>query len=162
MSVTIIAALLMVVGLIGVVIPIVPGLVLILLGGVLWASERGDARAWIMVGTIAVLYAVGLVAQYVLPGRKLRQAGVGTMTLLLAVVVAVVGFFVVPVVGGPLGFVLGIFLVELSRHRDRSRAWSATKGALRGVMASMGIELVTGFAMILVWVATLLTLGTTR
>lgn len=159
MGVTLVTGCLMLVGLIGVVVPIIPGLVLVLLATVLWASERGDARAWIVVGVAVVVYAAGMVTQYVLPGQVMRRAGVGTLTLLLAVVLAVVGFFAVPVVGAPLGFVLGIFLVELTRHHDRDRAWTTTQSALRGVMASIGIELIAGFAIVLVWVVGLLTLG---
>jgi len=159
MGITILAGLLMMVGLVGVVVPMVPGLVLVVLGTVLWAAERGDARAWIVVGVAVALYAAGLVTRYVLPGRRMQQAGVGTMTLLVAVLIALVGFFVVPVAGAPLGFVLGVFLVELARDRDMARAWSTTKSALRGVVTSTGIELVTGFAIVLTWVLGLLILG---
>ncbi|GAA0316713.1 DUF456 family protein [Kineococcus aurantiacus] len=47
------------------------------------------------------------------------------MPLLLGAVLGVVGFFAVPVVGLPLGFVLGVFLGELAGtgrgpHRARS------------------------------------------
>ena len=64
----------------------------------------------------------------------------------------IIGFFVVPVIGGPLGFVLGIFLVELSHSRDSARAWTATKAALRGVLHSMGIELLAGLAILTTWI----------
>ena len=159
MDVTFVAGLLMVVGLFGVMVPIIPGLVLVVLGTILWASERGDGRAWIVVGVAVALYAAGLVTRYVLPGRRMQRAGLGTATLLLAMVSAIVGFFLVPVIGAPLGFVLGVFLIELARHRDRGHAWVTTKSALRGVAASMGIELATGFDIVLAWVVGLLILG---
>ena len=89
MTVTIVAGMLMMVGLIGVVVPFASGLVLVVLGTVLWAFVRGDGRAWIVVGATVALYALGPVARYVLPGRRLRQDGVGTITLLLAVAIAV-------------------------------------------------------------------------
>ena len=72
---------------------------------------------------------------------------------------AVVGFFVVPVVGALLGFVLGIYLVELTRHRDSRTAWASTRLALRAVALSIGIELGAGFAIVLVWVVGLWRLG---
>nr|WP_284290737.1 DUF456 family protein [Angustibacter aerolatus] len=50
--------------------------------------------------------------KYVLPGRRLKDAGVPWWTTLAGVALGVVGFFVVPVVGLLLGFVLGVYLAE--------------------------------------------------
>ena len=91
-----------------------------------------------------VITVAGYVLQYTLPGRRMRERGVSSSTLVLAMALGVVGFFVVPVVGAILGFVLGIFLVELGRSRDRSLAWTRTKHALVAVLHSMGIELAAG------------------
>ena len=44
----------------------------------------------------------------------------------------IVGFFVVPVVGLPLGFVLGVFVAELVRLRERGPAWASTVEAMKG------------------------------
>ena len=63
------------------------------------------------------------------------------------------GFFVVPVVGAIIGFVLGIFVVELGRSRDRSQAWTRTKHALVAVLHSMGIELAAALAITALYVA---------
>jgi hypothetical protein len=86
-------------------------------------------------------------------------AGVRTSTLLLAVLLGIVGFFVVPVVGGPLGFVLGIYLVELGRSRNASDAWRSTLAALRAVLLSMGIELLAGLSIATTWVAGVIASG---
>lgn len=160
MNLTLVTGLLMLVGLVGIVVPVLPGLVLVWLSTALWAYDHPAPLAWAVFGAATLLYVAGVVTQYVIPGQRMRRAGVGTGTLLLAVVLAVVGFFVVPVVGALIGFVLGIFLVELSRRHDRGAAWSATQHALKGMALSMGIELLTGFAIIAVWVVGLLTLGT--
>jgi len=64
-----------------------------------------------------------------------------------------VGFFVVPVVGAILGFVLGIFVVELGRSRNGSQAWIRTKHALVAVLHSMGIELAAGLVVTALYVA---------
>jgi uncharacterized protein len=84
---------------------------------------------------------------------------VGTSTMLLAVVFAIVGFFVVPVVGAFVGFVLGVFVVESGRHRSRAAAWASTRQALRAVAMSVGIELAAGFAIVLVWLLGVWQLG---
>ena len=49
------------------------------------------------------------------PGSPAQGGGIPTSTLLLGGVLGVVGFFVIPVVGLLVGFVLGVYLAELSR-----------------------------------------------
>jgi hypothetical protein len=99
-----------------------------------------------------LLYAAGLVSQYSLPGRRLREAGVGTKVVVLALLAAVVGFFVIPVVGAPLFFVGAIYLMSRLQLADHARAWRATKHAVRAVGLSMGIELLTALAIMTTWV----------
>jgi uncharacterized protein YqgC (DUF456 family) len=65
---------------------------------------------------------------------------------------AVVGFFVVPVVGALLGGPAGIFVAELARVREPSRAWASTLEALKGVGLGIVVQFVAGVAMIAVWV----------
>lgn len=104
-----------------------------------------------MLGIATGLYAVGLLSQYLFPGRRMKAAGVSTATLVISLVVAVVGFFVIPVVGAPIGFVAAIFLLEWLRRRDGGRAREATGRALRAVTLSVGIELLTGLGIMTTW-----------
>jgi uncharacterized protein YqgC (DUF456 family) len=145
-------AVLILVGIVGIVIPVIPGLLLAVLGVLLWAYETGGATAWTFFGVCLAIYLVGVVIQFLVPGRRLREQGVSTSTLLLAVVVGIVGMFVIPVVGFVIGFVLGIFLVEQGRSRDRAQAWTRTKHAVRAVLTSMGIELCAGVLIAFTWV----------
>jgi uncharacterized protein len=146
-------AVLILVGLVGIVVPVIPGLLLVLGAVLLWSWEASTTLGWWIFGICAVFYLGGVALQYLIPGRRLRRAGVKTSTLLLAVVLGIVGFFVIPVVGGPIGFVLGIYLVEHSRSRDRQTAWASTKTALKAVFLSIGIELIAGLAIATTWVA---------
>ena len=155
-TVTWLSALLVVAGLVGVVVPLLPGLLLSLAGVLLWAAVQGSLTAWVVLGVCVVVYAAGLVLKFLLPGRRMRGEGVGTATLLLAVVLGIVGFVVLPVLGAPIGFVLGIYLIEHARSGDRHQAWSRTTGALHAILVSTGIELVAGLAMAATWVAGLL------
>ena len=150
---TAVAALLVVVGLIGIVVPVLPGLVLVLAGVLVWALVEGSALGWGIFAASLVVTVVGYVLQYTLPGRRMRERGVSSSTLLLAVVFGIVGFFVIPVVGAVVGFVLGIFVVEMGRSRDSAQAWARTKHALVAVLHSMGIELAAGLAVTALFVA---------
>ena len=86
----------------------------------------------------------------------MKREGVGGMTLALGVVGAIIGLFVIPGIGLPIGFVAGIFAAEYVRFRDLDRSWQATKSALRGVLHSMGIELSAAALIAVVWVGGIL------
>jgi uncharacterized protein YqgC (DUF456 family) len=141
----------MVVGTVGVVVPVLPGLVVVWAATLVWALERQDGPGWVVLGLATLVYAVGLVAKYVVPGRRMRTAGVDGLVVAVALAVAVVGFFVVPVVGAPLGFILAVYVLELVKHREHAAAWRATTQAIRAVALNVGIELATAFAIITVW-----------
>jgi uncharacterized protein YqgC (DUF456 family) len=141
----------MIVGTVGIVIPVLPGLIVVWGATLVWALERQDGPGWLVFGLATVLYAVGVVAQYLLPGRRMKTAGVSGVVVAVALVVAVVGFFVVPVVGGPLGFVLAVYLLQRLEHREHAAAWRATSQAIRAVALNIGIELVTAFAIMATW-----------
>jgi len=141
----------MLVGTVGVVVPVLPGLLLVWGATLVWALERQDGSGWLVLALATALYAAGLVAKYVLPGRRMKSAGVDGVVVAVALAVAVVGFFVVPVVGAPIGFVLAIYLLERAKHRQHAPAWRATRQALNAVALNLGIELATAFAIIATW-----------
>lgn len=145
-------AILIIVGIVGIVVPVIPGLLLAVLGVLLWAYETGGTTAWTFFGVCVAIYLAGVVTQFLVPGKRLREQGVRTTTLLLAVVLGIVGMFVIPVIGFIVGFVLGIFLVEQGRSRDRTQAWTRTKHALKAILMSMGIELCAGVLIAATWV----------
>jgi len=145
-------AFLILVGMGGIVVPVIPGLLLCLAAVFVWALDAQSTLGWVVFGLSAAIYLAGVALQYAVPGRRLRDAGVRRTTLLLAVLLGVVGFFVIPVVGAPIGFVGGIFLVELGHSQDRAAAWVSTKAALKAVFLSMGIELLAALAIAVTWV----------
>lgn len=145
-------AVLIVIGMVGIVIPVIPGLLLCLAGVALWSFDTGTTTGWVVFGVCAAIYLAGVALQYAVPGRRLREAGVRRSTLVLAVLLAVVGFFVIPVLGAAVGFVGGIFLVELGHSKDRGAAWASTRAALKAVFLSIGIELLAALAIAVTWV----------
>lgn len=153
---TLISALLIVVGIFGVVIPILPGTLLCVAGVLLWSVTTGGGIAW-SIFAVSVAFAVtGWTLKYVLPGRNLSSAGVPRQTLLFGTVCAIVGFFVIPYVGLVIGFVLGVYLAEHARLRDAQLARAATASAVKAVLLSVGIELLTATAIATVWIVGLL------
>jgi uncharacterized protein YqgC (DUF456 family) len=145
-------ALIILVGTIGIVIPVLPGLFVTLLGTLLWAYETGGGTAWTIFGICVLWFVAGVAGQYLIPGRRLKAEGVSTLGLVFAAVCGIVGMFVIPVVGFFVGFVLGLFLLAYLPRRDRTLAWRRTKVALRAIATSIGIELVAAVLIALTWV----------
>ena len=152
---TALAGLIMLIGLAGVVVPFLPGLPLVWVGVLVWALGRHDALGWADLAVATVIVVGGTIVKYLLPGRRLRAAGVRGSTLLLGGVLGVIGFLVVPVVGGVIGFVLGVYLGERSRLPRGVPAGPATRSALAAVGWSMAIELTAGLLVVAVWAAAL-------
>ena len=146
----ILVALAIAVGLAGVLVPVLPGPLLVGAAIAIWAAERGGATAWTVLVVALGLLVTGAVVKYLVPGRRLERAGVARTTMLVGAAVGVVGFFVVPVIGLPLGFVLGVYLLEW-RRVGHARAWPATVHALRAVGLGMAIELAFGILAAITW-----------
>ena len=141
-----------VVGLAGIVVPVLPGSMLILGAVLVWAVLVGTGTGWAVFAVVAASLLVGAVVKYAVPGRRLQASGVPRRTLLVGALMGGVGFFVVPVVGLFLGFVLGVYLAEAHRV-GRKLAWPSTKAALGAVGASVLIELAAALVGAGVWLA---------
>ena len=147
----ILIAVLIAVGIAGIIVPVLPGTFLVLGAILVWAMEVGTSTAWVVLVVAAVLLVGGTVVKYLVPGRRLKSAGVPNSTLLTGAALAFVGFFVIPVVGMFIGFVLGVYVAE-RRRVGATSAWPSTTGALRAVGVSILIELVAAFLAAVVWV----------
>ena len=144
-------------GLIGVLVPVVPGLLLIWAAGLWWTiADGGGAVRWTVLAVLTALLAVGTIAKYVLPARSAAARGAPVSTLAVGALGAVVGFFAIPVVGVPVGGVAGIYLAEYARLRDGRRAWGSTRAALVAIGVGLVVELTAGALMIGTWLAGLL------
>ncbi|MGE5828964.1 MAG: DUF456 domain-containing protein [Micromonosporaceae bacterium] len=156
-TITLLAGLAIVVGIFGVIVPALPGLVVCWLGVLAWALlTTGGWGKWVVLLVATGVAAVGMVVKYAWPGRKLKRTGVPYRSLFAGGVLAVVGFFVVPVVGLVLGFLLGIWLAERVRLGDSRRAWRSTVHALKATGLAMLIELGAALTIAVVWGAGLL------
>ena len=138
------------VGLVGILVPLLPGTLLVWAAIAVWAV---NTSSWLTLGAVTAILGAGVLVKYLWPARRMRAAEVSTRILLAGAVVGVVGFFVIPVAGLPAGFVLGVFLAELVHRHDRRRAWASTVHAVKGVALSVGVELAAALLATGVWVA---------
>ena len=153
----VVVALAVVVGLVGVVVPVLPGLLLVWAAVACWSVVVGGPAGWTLLAVVTAVAALSQVVKYVVPGRRLQRAGIPTRTLLVGGTAGVVGFFVLPVVGLPIGFVAGIYAVERSRLTTHAAARRSTGQALRALGLSILLELTAALLIAGAWVVTLVT-----
>lgn len=147
----VLVALTIAVGLVGIVVPVLPGTLLVLGALGAWALVVGTPTGWTVFGIAAGVLAVGAVVKFAVPGRRLKGSGVPNSTLWVGALVGVVGFFVVPVLGLFLGFVLGVYVAEV-RRLGTDDARTSTVQALKAVGLSMAIELASALVATCTWV----------
>ncbi len=146
----ILIAVVIAVGIAGIIAPVLPGTVLVLGAILVWALEIATTTGWVVFALAATLLVGGSVVKYLIPGRRLKAAGVPHRTLLVGALMAFVGFFVIPVLGMFVGFVVGVYVAERARV-GAVGAWPSTVSALKAVGVSILIELVAAFLAAVTW-----------
>lgn len=139
-------------GLAVLLIPILPGLVII------WAAALGygifssfGTLGWIMFSIMTILMIAGSFIDNVLMGTSAHKEGAPWWVILLALVAAIAGNFILPIVGGVLAALLTLFLVEWSRLRDPRKAFASMKGMLVGCGWAVAIRFIIGLVMVGLW-----------
>jgi uncharacterized protein YqgC (DUF456 family) len=148
----VLVALAIAIGLVGILIPLLPGTVLVFGAILVWALFERTTVAWVTLGIVVALLAATLLVKYLWPVQRMRSADVGALSLFAGAVLGIIGFFVVPVLGLVIGFVLGVYLAELAKRRNQRLAWTSTGHAIQGVALSVGVELAGGLLATVVWV----------
>ena len=146
-----------VLGIVGAVVQIVPGLAIVAGAVAVWGVVTGGAAGWTMFAVALATFVLASVGKYYLAGRRLRAGGVAPRSMLVGGALAVVGFFLIPVVGAVIGFVCGVYLVEGLHHRSASRAWAATRKAIASVGLAILVELFAALALSVAWLIVILT-----
>jgi len=146
------AGIVILLGIVGTVVPLLPGPVLVGIGVVGYAIAVGTTPAWVAAGIGVTVLVAGAVAKWWIPARTV-SGDVDALPLIVGGILAVVGFFVIPVVGLVVGFVLGVLATELVRTRSWQLAWPATKTALKAAGLQMLIELASVVVAGSVWLA---------
>jgi uncharacterized protein YqgC (DUF456 family) len=141
------------VGLVGILVPLLPGTLLVLGAIAVWAVIEHNVTSWVTLGVVAALLAASTLIKYLWPVRRMRAADVSPLSLAAGAVLGIIGFFVIPVLGLVIGFALGVYLAELFYRGDHRVAWTSTAHALKGVALSVGVELCGALLATIAWVA---------
>lgn len=147
-----IALVIMLVGLLGLVIPIFPGIIVIWLAALVYGLVTGFyPLAWILFAVITVLFLVGVTIDNILMNAKARQAGAAWSSLILGIIAGILGTILLPPFGGIIATPLVVLLLEYLRRRNLQQAWIALRGLLIGWGASFMVRFFIGLVMISLW-----------
>jgi uncharacterized protein YqgC (DUF456 family) len=143
-------------GIIGIVVPVLPGALLAWAAIAAWAIAVGGVTAWAVLGVATLAIGGAQVVKVLVPGRRLRDAGIPRRSIVAGLVLAAAGFFLVPVVGFFIGFPFGVYLEERRRLGGHDAAWDSTRHALRAMGLSILIELTATVLAASAWLAAVL------
>ena len=136
------------------VLALLPGLVII------WAAALGyglvagfGTLGWSMFAILTVLMLAGTVVDNVLMGKSAHKEGAPWWAILVAMVAAIVGTFLIPipVIGGILAALGTLFVIECIRRKDWRKALASLKGMAIGWGWAFVIRFIIGLVMIGLW-----------
>lgn len=146
--IAIITALLVVIGLLGTVIPFLPGEPLIFLGSIVYGFGFGFDRIGRGIYVVlAFLTAFSLVVNYIATSVGARKFGASKFGFIGAIIGAFVGFLVGNIVGLLVGPFLGAFIGELLRARKVEESARAGLGAVIGFFAGSLMRILIALTM---------------
>jgi uncharacterized protein len=156
----IVGCLAIVVGFLGVILPVLPGPPLIFVGALLWAWGNSFVKiGWPTLAVLALLAVASMGLNFALTTSFSRRAGVSWRAIGGALVGALIGGIVLSVLpligtffGAILGAVIGMWLVEYYVRQDSQAASNAVRAYLSGATLSMIVQFVVACLMVSIFV----------
>ena len=149
----------MIIGLIGVLFPIMPGIFMIWLGVFVYVWRFGFEviTIWQFLFITLIVLVAGT-SDLWLPIFGTQKAGAAKRTIITGMIGAIAGSILIPVpiVGTLVGYAVGILLGEYHKRRDWDQAWRASKGGLAGWGIATVVQLVGGILIITIFAWTVL------
>jgi uncharacterized protein YqgC (DUF456 family) len=149
----VVAIIIMLIGLAGTVLPVLPGTILIFVGALIYAIAEGfQSVGWLTLVVLGLLALAATGAELWTSSLGAKAGGASGWSLLAGFAGGLIGmiFFTLP--GALIGAVLGVLLGELLRVRDWRRALKAGGGWAVGWVLSVVVQLVIGLTMFIIFV----------
>ena len=139
-------------GLFGLIIPVLPGLVIIWVPALVYGILTGfTLLSGILFAVMTVLMIVGNLVDNVVMGTRARQQGASWLAIGVALAAGVLGSLAFPPFGGLVAALIGLFAVEFYRLKDFQRAIASTRSMAIGCGWAAVIRFGIGTIMILLW-----------
>ena len=153
-TIAIIVILLMLPGLVGIVLPIFPGLPYIWLVALAYGWFTGFTTITLaQIGWLALFPLVGFFIDYLAGVVGIRLAGGSLKVLCWGTLGMVLGTLLLPPFGGLFGLGISVFIAEIVNKRRPIQATTTSLSAIFGQATGMAINLVVGIVMIGLFIA---------
>ena len=155
-----IALLFILIGLIGIILPILPGTLLIWLAVLAYAIVEGfEAIDWYTFSIITIIALVTGTADLWLSLLGSKKGGASWEAMVVGVIGGIAGFFLLgsllPIVGnligGIVGYSIGVLIGQYLKHREWKIAAKATAGGLIGWGIATVIQIAGGVLMAIIF-----------
>ena len=145
--------LIMLVGLIGTVLPILPGTIRIFAGAFLYALVDGfQVVGWPTLVVLGILAAVATTADLWASSIGAKIGGASGWSVVIGLLAGLVGFVIFNLPGAIIGAILGVLLTEVVRVGDWRQALKAGSGWVVGWILSTVVQLGIGLIMVAIFV----------
>ena len=152
--VTILSLFLLLTGIVGTVLPALPGLAVSFCGLLLYKFGANPEMSSLYLWIFGLLTLVSAVLSYIIPARTNRKYGGTRWGSAGSVIGTIIGFFLPIPLGFLVGMFAGVFIGELLHDvNDRKKAFNSAKGALVGFVYGVGFNLTVGLAMLILVIA---------
>jgi uncharacterized protein len=142
----------LIVGLIGTLIPLLPGTLLmwlaILFYGLLYGFEVLTWGGFALISLIALVTGTADLWLTVIGAQK---GGASHRSQLFGLLGAIIGTFIIPLLGTIIGYAAGILLAEYQKRQDWDQAVRASLGGLAGYGVASLIQLGGGLLMLIIF-----------
>ena len=146
----------LIVGLLGLIVPVFPGLVVMWLATLVYAILQNAAGnmtgwKWFLFGVITVLMIIGSIGDNLIIARKMRDKYVPWSSILFAFAVSLIAsLFFTPLIG-LVAAPVGLYLAENRRLKNSQAAVDSTKAYMVGWGWAFAVRFLIGMAMIGAW-----------
>lgn len=146
----------MIVGLVGLLVPVFPGLVVMWLGTLAYAIIQNAAGnmtswKWVLFGIVTLLMITGSIVDNLIIARKMRDKYVPWSSIAFAFLAGLVAsIFFTPLIG-LVAAPVGLYLAENRRLKNNEAAIDSTKAYMIGWGWAFAVRFLIGLAMIALW-----------
>lgn len=147
-------AVVMGIGLLGLLFYIVPGLTIIWLATLAYGIVTGfSLGSGILFAVITLLMLGGNLIDNLFMGKEARKTGASWLSIAVALVAGIAGTFILPPFGGLIFAAVAILVVEWIRKKDIKEGLKSTGSILKGCGFAVAARFFIGVVMIAMWVA---------
>jgi uncharacterized protein YqgC (DUF456 family) len=141
-----------IVGQLGLIIPIFPGNVVIWVATLVYGIVFGFGKLGsILFAIITLLTILAITADNILMGAKAKEKGAAWSSIILALASGVVFTFIFPPIGGVIAAPLVLFLMEFRHLGGSKQATEVVKALIIGLGLSFVARFILGLFMIGLW-----------